>query len=151
MMERKRLGELIVPAIVLVGCLLYWLHIYDARSVAQRVPNGVILFTVAMSFLVLLLEYARPSPIMLDEHSLRQTELDVILKRTAFVGLCIGYFVAFTTVGFNIANLTFLIVAYALAGMKPLSALFTAIVSTLVFHALAWVMEFNVPTGPFGL
>jgi hypothetical protein len=88
---------------------------------------------------------------MLDEHSLRQTELDVILKRTAFVGLCIGYFVAFTTVGFNIANLTFLIVAYALAGMKPLSALFTAIVSTLVFHALAWVMEFNVPTGPFGL
>ncbi|WP_155326430.1 tripartite tricarboxylate transporter TctB family protein [Alkalilacustris brevis] len=150
MAVRQKLGELVVPAIVLVGCLLYWLHVQDARAVARRVPNGVILFTVAMTMLALMREFIWPPAGEQDAESSPPVERDVLIKRLLFVMLCFGYFLAFSWLGFNLANLTFLVFAYILAGMKFLGAVPAAICSSVVFHFLARVMDFNVPTGPLG-
>lgn len=145
---RHKLGELIVPAIVLLGCFLYWWHIQDARAIAQRVPNYVIIFTVAMTVLgmtrALLLP---PAP---DEEQVELPERGVLLRRLAFVAACFGYFFAFSWLGFNLANLGFLVLACLLAGLKLPGAVVTALASTIVFHFLARAMDFRVPTGPFG-
>jgi len=151
MFWRQKIGELIVPAIVLIGCLLYWLHIQDARSVSRRVPNGVIFFTVGMTVLAVLREFVRSARTDAQAPDAQPLESAVVMKRVAFVLLCIGYYLAFGVLGFNLANLVFLALAYVVAGMAPLIALPTAIASTVVFWALARVMDFNVPSGPFGL
>ncbi len=151
---RQKLGELVVPAIVLVGCLLYWLHVQDARAVARRVPDGVILFTVAMTVLALLREFVwAPAAGQDTEPSTEPSPAlnrEVLVKRILFVALCFGYYFAFSWLGFDLANLTFLILVYILAGMKALGAVLAAIGSSVVFHFLARVMDFNVPAGPFG-
>jgi small-conductance mechanosensitive channel len=151
MIWRHKAGELIVPAIVLLGCLLYWLHIQDARSVARRVPNGVIAFTVAMTVLALLHEGLGLLRGTGQTAAAPPVDRAVLMKRVAFVLLCVGYYFAFGTLGFNLANFGFLIVAYGVAGLAPLVALPAAAASTVVFWGLARVMDFNVPTGPFGL
>lgn len=148
---RHRLGELIVPSIVLLGCLLYWLHVGDARAVARRVPSGVILFTVAMTAIVVLRALIARGPAQGAEASVSPVEPPVIARRAAFALLCAGYYGAFTLLGFNTANLIFLFAACIVAGMRPRMAAPTALAASVVFHALARVMEFNVPTGPLGL
>lgn len=153
MLIRHKLGELIVPAIVLAGCLLYWLHVQDARSVARRVPDGVIIFTVALTVLVVIRAFLFPTPpggqipksndaIAFDGRGFG--------KRALFVALCVGYFFAFSRLGFNLANLLFLLVAYPLAGLGVGWSIAGAAISTVVFYLLAQVMDFNVPLGPFG-
>jgi predicted secreted protein len=148
---RHRLGELIVPAIVLLGCLLYWLHVGDARAVARRVPSGVILFTVAMTAAVLLREFVRRAPTPQESAATPRVERAVLVQRSVFTLLCVGYFLAFSWLGFNLANVTFVFLACMVAGMKPPGAAVTALTASVAFYLLARVMEFNVPTGPFGL
>jgi predicted secreted protein len=147
---RQKLGELIVPGIVLVGCLLFWLHVQDARSVARRVPSGVILFTLALTLLTLAREFVFPPKDDQNASAEPPAGRDVLVKRVAFVLLCIGYYAVFQWLGFNLANLVFLLLAYMLAGMTLFGAVLAAVVSSVVFYLLATVMEFNVPVGPFG-
>ena len=145
---RHRLGELIVPSVVLLGCLLYWLHVGDARAVARRVPSGVILFTLAMTAIVLL------RVLLARGHGAESAgpplEPRIIVRRAAYALLCAGYYGAFTQLGFNTANLIFVFLACMVAGMRPLAAAPTTLVASVVFHVLARVMEFNVPAGPLG-
>jgi len=151
MQSRVKAGELIVPGIVLIGCVLYWLHVQDARSVAQRVPQGVIVFTVLMTLLVLarLSFVTAPDNQDGDEQS-PPISRRALVQRTLFVALCGGYFVALGQLGFNLANLAFLLFAYPLAGLGLAWSGIAAVLSATIFHFLAQIMEFNVPTGPFG-
>ena len=146
-------GELLVPTIVLLGCLLYWLHVQDARSVARRVPDGVIAFTAAMTLIVLsrtLLLSRSVSMKSADDAGATITNRSDLVKRALFVLLCLGYYSAFSSLGFNLANLAFLLIAYPLAGLGFGWSVFGALASSFVFYGLAWLMEFNVPVGPLG-
>ncbi|WP_296644897.1 tripartite tricarboxylate transporter TctB family protein [Roseinatronobacter sp.] len=122
----------------------------DARSVARRVPSGIILFTIAMTAFALMRTFILPPASERNAESAPRIERDVLIKRMLFVMLCFGYFFAFSWLGFNLANLLFLVCAYVLAGMKFLGAGVAAICSSVVFYFLARVMDFNVPIGPFG-
>jgi hypothetical protein len=151
MPSRAKAGELIVPGLVLLGCLLYWIHIQDARSVAQRVPLGVIVLTVGMTLLVLAKTFLGPARDGEADGALAlSADRRSLIQRTVFIGLCGGYFVAIGALGFNLANLAFLLLAYPLAGLGLVWAGCAAVISTVIFHFLARIMEFNVPTGPFG-
>lgn len=155
-----------VPALILVFTALYWFHIADASSAARRVPMGVIIFVFIMTAVVLIRDIraeriksentpatAAPNVAQLFNQWMRDWRLQII-----FVGLSIGYFVAFVTLGFNLANFLFLIIALPVAGMgRGLSFLSAAgkiglmagLVS-LVFLVLAIVMDFNIPLGALG-
>ena len=152
MLARGKAMELIVPGIVLVGCLFYWLHIQDARSVAQRVPLGVIAFTVATTVLVLFRVLFETVPDDKDGSAppAPPTDRRALVQRAMFVVLCGGYFIALGQLGFNLANLAFLFLAYPLAGLGLVWSCVAAVTSVAVFHVLAQIMKFNVPTGPFG-
>lgn len=151
MVLRRRLGELIVPAIVLIGCFLYWWHVQDARAVARRVPDAVILFTIAMTAVALLREILFPPRAGEDGAVAPSVPRDVFMKRVAFILLCLGYFLSFQWIGFNLTNFVFLVLACRLAGLHFVAAVPTAAISAVVFHLLARLMDFRVPTGPFGI
>jgi len=150
MVTWRRLGELIVPAIVLLGCLLYWWHVQDARSVARRVPDAVILFTVALTIVALVREFLFPPTSDDEKETPASFAGEIFVKRVLFVLLCFGYFLGFSWLGFNLTNVIFLLLAYRLAGLSFLGALPAAIISSAIFHFLALLMDFRVPTGPFG-
>lgn len=153
--SRSKAGELIVPGLVLVGCLLYWLHVQEARSVAQRVPLAVIVFTVAMTLLVVGRTFLGPEGAAEGAAAeaggeSRPADRRTFLRRALFVALCGGYCLAIGRLGFDLANLVFLLLAYPLAGLRLVWAVPAALASAATFHVLARVMEFNVPSGPFG-
>ena len=155
-----------VPALILVFTALYWLHIADAPSAARRVPLGVIVFILIMTVIVLLrdirLERSRsatgqalegPNMAEMFRQWVHDWRLQII-----FTGLSIGYFIAFVTIGFNLANFLFLMVALPVAGTARGSRFVPAIIKTgliagivsLVFFVLAILMDFNVPPGLLG-
>ena len=149
---QSRAGEFIVPVTVLIGCFLFWYHIQDARSAARRVPNYVIIFTVTMTGLVLLQRIRDLFRVESDGSGNTVTyNLMGVAKATVFIFVCILYYFAFDTVGFNTANLVFLLVAYPLAGLPLSSSVIASIVSSVAFFGLAKIMEFNVPLGPLGI
>jgi len=151
MRSRPNAGELIVPSLVLIGCLLYWLHVQDARSVAQRVPLAVIVFTVAMTLVVVGRTFL--GPVVAAENTEADAPAEdrrIFASRAIFVALCGGYFFVIGRLGFDLANLIFLLLAYPLAGLRLVWTVPASVASAAIFHVLARVMEFNVPTGPFG-
>ena len=156
-----------VPAMILIFTSLYWFHIGDAPAVARRVPSGVIVFVLVMTAIVLIRDFREekrkeatapggsgPNSAQMFKQWVHDWRQQII-----FIGLSIGYFVAFITIGFNLANFLFLIIALPVAGMgqnRSLASATTKIVVTaslvtLVFFILATLMDFNVPIGVFGI
>lgn len=156
----------ITPALILIFTALYWLHIADAPSAAKRVPSGVIVFILIMTVIVVMrdLQSVKNKKAVNQDgagpvaaYSLKQW-VNTWRLQILFTALSVGYFLAFITIGFNLANFLFLIIALPTAGMgKGLKAgsaitkiVVMAMIVTLVFFVLAMLMDFNVPVGPFG-
>ncbi len=151
---RTLIGELVVPLIVLVGSLLFWLHIQEARSVAQRVPNGVMIFILGA--LVIVVGRAVKAYLVARHADASDERISLTLaadfarnewRRLVFLGLCIGYYLAFPRLGFDVANAGFLVAAFLLAGLRPVPSVAGALGGAVIFHLLARLMDFNVPSG----
>jgi hypothetical protein len=155
---------LFVPFFILLLTALYWWSITEAPSSAQRVPLVVITFIAAMATIVIVREVMVLS-MGHGRHEPRQASLDLPgwvaqnRQRLIFLVLCIGYHPLFVYLGFNIANLVFLLIALPLSGLgaqrqmatRLTLSLATAVMTAVIFHLLAQVMDFNVPTSPLGL
>ena len=151
---RTLIGELVVPLIVLVGTLLFWLHIQEARSVAQRVPNGVMIFILGA--LVIVVGRAVKDYLATRHSDARDEDISLTIvtdfardewRRLVFLGLCVGYFLAFPRLGFDLSKAGFLVAAFLLAGLRPVPTLIGALSGAVIFHLLARLMDFNVPSG----
>lgn len=155
---------LLVPFFILLMTALYWWSIHEAPSSAQRVPLVVITFITAMATIVIVREIVSLS-MGHGRHEPRPADLDLPgwvahhRQRLFFVVICIGYYPLFVYLGFNVANVVFLLVALPLSGLGAQRQMATrlalsmaiAVMTAVIFHLLAQVMDFNVPTSPFGL
>lgn len=155
---------LCVPFFILLMTALYWWSIREAPSSAQRVPSVVIVFILAMAAIVIVREIVSLS---MGEGSNERRQAGLGLRdwatqnrqRLIFVLICVGYYPLFVYLGFNVANVVFLLAALPLSGLGAQRRMATrlalsmaiALVSAVIFHLLAQVMDFNVPTSPFGL
>lgn len=149
----------LVPTFILLCTALYWVSIQEAAGAARRVPTFVMIFVVVMTLIVVVTELIK---IQQDGSNGEVTNAGAWLRlhsqRILFVAICFAYYPLFISLGFNIANFLFLSCALTIAGLgkgrKALSRLIlvltTSLVATVVFHLLAQVMDFNVPTSPFG-
>lgn len=155
---------LCVPFFILLMTALYWWSIREAPSSSQRVPLVVITFIVTMATIVIVREFVSLS-MGHGRHDSRKVGLDLAgwaahnRQRLIFVVICIGYFPLFVYLGFNVANVIFLSVALPLSGLGTKRRMATrlalsmmiAVMAAVIFHLLAQVMDFNVPTSPFDL
>lgn len=150
----------LVPGLILLLTGLYWLHIADAPSAAQRVPSAVIVAIVIMAVAVFVGDMAKARKAkVVEKHTFKLSSWARQWKtQLIFIALSIGYYVAFVNLGFNLANFVFLIVALPVAGvgesMSRASAalkvgIYAGLVS-VVFYVLAQLMDFNAPIGPLG-
>ncbi|MFT0544881.1 hypothetical protein ACMHYO_00805 [Allopusillimonas ginsengisoli] len=150
----------LVPGLILLLTGLYWLHIADAPSAAQRVPLAVITVIVVMAIIVLLGDLLAATKTKTAAHPAIQIRVWIRQWKTQiiFMVLSFGYFAAFITLGFNLANFLFLIIALPVAGvgqgMGRTAAIvkvgLSAFVMAGVFYILAQLMDFNAPAGPLG-
>lgn len=120
-----------VPLMIVVGALLFGLHIQDAPAVAARVPNFVLIFIVLMLFLVVrqTLKKQRkqnqdlPQSVVAEDQDQdqdqdqtestgrKQSAVLAYLRRqsvTAFFALGVIYFLTFEILGFSISNFIFI-------------------------------------------
>ena len=150
----------LVPGLILLLTGLYWLHIADAPSAAQRVPSAVIVVIVIMAVAVFVAEMAASKKAKTSEDGtfklinwLTQWRIQLI-----FIAISIGYFIAFVYLGFNLANFVFLVIAFPVAGVgRDISrsgaagkvGIYAGLLSVL-FYTLAQIMDFNAPAGPLG-
>lgn len=166
---RTFLRQLTVPAIVLFGTALFWLHVQEAPSVARRVPNGVMIFIGVMTLIVVARAFVESRRERFDTQADRRERvvfgtlisewLRDWAQRITFIVLAIGYFFAFSSLGFSLSNFLFLCAALLLAGFERGKPKLKSVVqiggialfAAIVFHFLALLMDFNVPTGPFGI
>lgn len=158
MPARHFLGQLVVPAIVLVATALFFASIREAPSVTQRVPLGVMVFILAMAVVVVVRAALEVAAQGTPDSGPRTSGVADWSRRGGYIALAIGYALLFQPLGFSLANVVFLVAALALAGfgegtrpaVRVVRILAVALFATAVFHALALVMNFNVPTGPLG-
>jgi len=98
-----------------------------------------------------------------DSHASDASSLSTLLKtwrmQLIFVALSCGYYFIFKLLGFNFANLIFLLVSLPLAGVakgqsvqrKMVVTILTSIITTLILWALAYIMDFNIPVSSLGI
>lgn len=150
----------LVPVLILFLTGLYWLHIADAPSAAQRVPSAVIVVIIIMAVVVFVGDMAAAKKAKISEDSTIKLINWLTQWRTQliFIALSIGYFTAFVYLGFNLANFAFLVIAFPVAGVgQNMSrsgavgkvAIYAGLLSVL-FYTLAQIMDFNAPAGPLG-
>lgn len=167
-----------VPLMIVVGALLFGLHIQDAPAVAARVPNFVLIFIVLMLFLVVrqTLKKQRkqnqdlPQSVVAEDQDQDQTESTgrkqsavlAYLRRqsvTAFFALGVIYFLTFEILGFSISNFIFIFTSMIVVknyqsdfSLKNLPAVIvTALITTCLLYIFAKLTSFNIPSGIFGI
>jgi membrane protein DedA with SNARE-associated domain len=165
-----------VPLMIVVGALLFGLHIQDAPAVAARVPNFVLIFIVLMLFLVVrqTLKKQRKQKQELSQSVLAQDQdqpestgrkksaVLAYLRRqsvTAFFALGVIYFLTFDILGFSISNFIFIFASMIVVknyqsdfSLKNLPAvLVTSLITTFLLYAFAKLTSFNIPSGIFGI
>jgi hypothetical protein len=165
-----------VPLMIVVGALLFGLHIQDAPAVAARVPNFVLIFIFLMLFLVVrqTLKKQRKQKQELSQSVLAQDQdqpestgrkksaVLAYLRRqsvTAFFALGMIYFLTFDILGFSISNFIFIFASMIVVknyqsdfSLKNLPAvLVTSLITTFLLYAFAKLTSFNIPSGIFGI
>lgn len=165
-----------VPLMIVVGALLFGLHIQDAPAVAARVPNFVLIFIFLMLFLVVrqTLKKQRKQKQELSQSVLAQDQdqpestgrkksaVLAYLRRqsvTAFFALGVIYFLTFDILGFSISNFIFIFASMIVVknyqsdfSLKNLPAvLVTSLITTFLLYAFAKLTSFNIPSGIFGI
>lgn len=167
-----------VPLMIVVGALLFGLHIQDAPAVAARVPNFVLIFIFLMLFLVVrqTLKKQRKQKQELSQSVLaqdqdqdqpestgrKQSAVLAYLRRqsvTAFFALGMIYFLTFDILGFSISNFIFIFASMIVVknyqsdfSLKNLPAvLVTSLITTFLLYAFAKLTSFNIPSGIFGI
>ena len=167
-----------VPLMIVVGALLFGLHIQDAPAVAARVPNFVLIFIVLMLFLVVrqTLKKQRKQKQELSQSVVAQDQdqdqpestgrkKSVVLAYlrqqsvTAFFALGVIYFLTFDILGFSISNFIFIFASMIVVknyqsdfSLKNLpAAIVTALITTCLLYAFAKLTSFNIPSGIFGI
>ncbi|MFW5832889.1 MAG: tripartite tricarboxylate transporter TctB family protein [Pseudomonadota bacterium] len=149
------LRDAVVPLLALLGAGLYLLGLEGAHGSARRFPTLVIVLLVVLAVPLLVQAWRRPQGGTLPTPL---AWLRSNAQRVAFVALAVAYYPAFGTLGFDVANASFLLVALPLAGLGRgrsvlvRAALTLAVTSLLVFlfRLVAVTLDLNLPPGLFG-
>lgn len=133
-----RLHVLVVPALILALSIAYWLQIAGERRSVVLVPAGVLVLIIVCLTAVLVQDLSSPP----QAPSINRSQITGPL---GLVALCIGYYLCFVYLGFDVANLLFVFAAALLMKLRWPKAAITAVVTSAALHVLAWAMDFNVP------
>lgn len=136
----QRLHALVVPGIVAVMTLAYWVQIADASRTAVLVPIGIIAL-IAAFLAVVVVRDMRNAP----EAPASSSLIHLLAKPVGLIALSVGYWGAFQYLGFNVANALFLGLVFLLAGGHWSRAILLSGIGTVVLHVLARAMDFDLP------
>ncbi|MBO8141115.1 MAG: tripartite tricarboxylate transporter TctB family protein [Firmicutes bacterium] len=159
----RRWHELIVPALTLGVAMAYWLQVRGQARTVVLVPLGVIVLLAALCLAVVWRE-SRKAP---DRAADRRTpqaapgarsgslpeQAAAWVKRhrreIGLVALCLGYYAAFQRLGFHIANLLFLWLAFPNSGLRWTQAIVYGTLTAVALYAVTELVQLNVPTVPW--
>jgi hypothetical protein len=135
---QQRLQALFVPLLIGSLSLAYWLQIAGQRRAVVLVPSGILVLGAILLVIVVVREILAPDPVL----KLSWREL---VRPVGLVVLSLGYWLSFGTLGFTISNVLFLFLTFMLMGGDWRRGVALAALGSMVFYALAVVMDFNTP------
>lgn len=147
-----RWKEFVFPALTVLWVAAYWIQLEGAPRAARVVPDGVMVFILALVVLIIMRDAVDWTGQKL-QGSLNTTDrlsptftLSGIYQELAFVCLSITYYVLFDYVGFHPANIVFLAIALRITG-NPWRTVFVGTLATgVIIFGVAEIMQFNIPT-----
>lgn len=144
--------EFVFPVLTVVWVVAYWSQLDGAPRAARVVPDGVMVFILAMVVLIIMRETMtwtaqKPQePATTTGHPASIFTLSGIYQELAFLGLSIVYYVLFDYVGFHPANVVFLAIALCITGNPWRTVLIGTLTTGLIIFGVAEIMQFNMPT-----
>lgn len=158
------LRELLIPFIILLFTILYWGSLKGAPDVAVRVPRvavgviGVLLVLTLFKIYTELRAVRHKSVASPEPGASTGNWFSAHRAQLLLIILSIAYYLLFDRLGFNMANILFMLatlpavgywrgrsVRAAVSGTIIISA-----VTSVVLYVLAHVMDLNVPTSALG-
>jgi len=147
-----RWKEFVFPALTVVWVAAYWWQLEGAPRAARVVPDGVMVFILALVVLIIMRDAVDWTGQKLQGSSNTTDRLSStftfsgIYQELAFVCLSITYYVLFDYVGFHPANIVFLAIALRITG-NPWRTVFVGTLATgVIIFGVAEIMQFNIPT-----
>ena len=147
-----RWKEFVFPALTVLWVAAYWIQLEGAPRAARVVPDGVMVFILALVVLIIMRDAVDWTGQKLQGSSNTTDRLSPtftlsgIYQELAFVCLSITYYVLFDYVGFHPANIIFLAIALRITG-NPWRTVFVGTLTTgVIIFGVAEIMQFNMPT-----
>lgn len=147
-----RWKEFVFPALTVLWVAAYWIQLEGAPRAARVVPDGVMVFILALVVLIIMRDAVdwtgqklQGSATATDRLSPTFT-LSGIYQELAFVCLSITYYVLFDYVGFHPANIVFLAIALRITGNPWRTVLIGTLATGVIIFGVAEIMQFNIPT-----
>ena len=142
---------LVFPALSVLWVAAYWSQLEGAPRAARAVPDGVIVFILAMVVLIIMRDAVIWTPkksqeLTTTDRLASNFRLSEISKELAFICLSIVYYVIFDYVGFHPANIVFLAVALRITGNPWRIVLIATLTTGAIIFGVAELMQFNMST-----
>jgi hypothetical protein len=161
-----RWKELIAPGIMLLAILFYWVQVRGQARAVVLIPYGVIVLLLVLIALVIweqaLIKGKRKGKDHPKEIKIRSPEVQGMKERLGkwllaykrefiFILLSIGYYFAFIHLGFTLANILFLILAFLTTGLKWKPLFWCTVITVVIFYMTSSLMQLDAPELPWFL
>ena len=147
-----RWKECVFPALTVLWVAAYWSQLEGAPRAARVVPDGVMVFILALVVLITM----RDAVIWTGQKSQKSVSVtslpastvafSELYREMAFVCLSIAYYILFDYVGFHPANIVFLAIALRITGNPWRTVLVGTLTTAAIIFGVAEIMQFNMPT-----
>jgi hypothetical protein len=147
-----RWKECVFPALAILWVAAYWSQLDGAPRAARVVPDGVMVFIVALVILIIMRDVVvwtgqktrGPGPVIGGLSA--PGALSGYYREMAFVCLSVVYYILFDYVGFHPANIVFLAIALRVTGNPWRTVLVGTLTTGAIIFGVAEIMQFNMPT-----
>lgn len=133
-----RLHALVVPFLVLVVGLAYWVQIAGARPSVVLVPFALLALMGILLVIVVLREMRSPTPA--PEFTFADVRGPLLL-----LGTFIAYYFLFLLIGFHLSNFILVFVVARLMSLPMRASLIIATSSGVIIYAITRILRFNIP------
>ena len=158
-MASRRHGEWVVPALAALLALTYWWQVRGQDRVVVLLPNVLVLLVLLLAVVVVWREavQTRSGP---DDGRKGALSLAGVRQRLgawiadhrrelSLVALSVAYYVLFERLGFHLANLLFLTLAFLAMGLDWRRTAGYAVGVSFVVYVSAYLLQLNVPPAPW--
>ena len=156
-LRRVRWQELIVPGIIVLFVISYWIQVRGQSRAVIIIPYGtmwlVLLLTAIVIYAHLFRKGAREEKNGPDTKAVPRLKDGLLAykRESGLIALSVGYYFAFDPLGFTGSNLIFLLLGFRVAGLKTTKSIVYSLITTAILFGTSTLLQLDAPNIPWFL